>query len=112
MKESPSNDERALRNTLRAWRVSEPLPLRFGQNVWQRIAREGTEPPLNPWSAFAAWMSQALARPALAVSYVTVLLLVGLAAGYWHAQQESAHGVEQLGARYVRMMDPYQMPGH
>jgi hypothetical protein len=48
----------------------------------------------------------------LAASYVTVLLLTGLAAGYWQARVDNARTSEQLGARYVQMMDPYRAPRH
>jgi hypothetical protein len=51
-----------------------------------------------------------MARPSLAVGYVTVLLAVGLTAGYWRARVDNAQTADQLGARYVQMMDPYRMP--
>ena len=51
-------------------------------------------------------------RPSLAISYVTVLLLGGLLAGYWHAQVDNARATQELGARYVQMMAPYQALPH
>jgi hypothetical protein len=49
-----------------------------------------------------------LARPSMAVGYVALLLFTGLLAGYWQARAEQSHTLEDLGARYVQMMDPYQ----
>jgi hypothetical protein len=58
------------------------------------------------------WLSQGMVRPALAVSYLAVLLLTGLGAGYWQARTESVRASEELGARYVQLMDPYQRSGY
>jgi hypothetical protein len=46
------------------------------------------------------------------VTYVSTLLLAGLLAGYWHARHDNTQASEELSARYVRLMDPYQMPRH
>lgn len=108
--EYPNSDDSRLQTVLREWEVKEPLPPRFQQRVWQRIARADVQEPAGPWSVFIAWVSQAMARPQLAVAYVTVLMVSGLAAGYWHARVDNAQAAEQLGARYVQMMDPYRMP--
>ena len=43
----------------------------------------------------------------MAVSYLVLLLFTGLLAGYWQARVEQTHTLEQLGSRYVQMMDPY-----
>lgn len=86
------------------------MPPRFREQVWQRIAREEAQGPANLWTGFLAWVGQTMARPSLAVGYVTVLLAVGLTAGYWRARVDNAQTSDQLGARYVQMMDPYRMP--
>src|SRR4051812_3763735 len=98
-----SNDsDGALRKALQAWELQEPLPPRFGEQVWQRIAREEAERPAGVWSQLTTRLGTALLRPALAVSYVTVLLAGGLLAGYWHAQADNARAEQALGTRYVR----------
>src|SRR5436190_1438121 len=81
---------------------------RFQDRVWQRIAREEAQTSIRPWTLFSNWLSQFLARPSLAVSYLVLLLFTGLLAGYWQAHVEQTHTLEQLGSRYVQMMDPYQ----
>ena len=98
-----------LHEVLRAWKIADQLPPRFGQEVWRRIALEESV-RVGFWLRTVRWFDDAVRRPSLAVSYVTVLLLVGLVAGYWHARQDTNQTVERLGARYVQMMDPYQMP--
>jgi len=109
MKPEPSNDaDKLLHRTLREWEVKEPLPPRFTEHVWQRIAREEAQAPASILTLLSSWLAQAFARPALAVSYVTVLLMAGLVAGYWHAQTEKARTLENLSARYVQMLNPYQ----
>ena len=101
----PENLHRALRE----WEIHDPLPPRFQERVWQRIAREEAQSSINPWSLFSNWLGQLLARPSMAVSYLVLLLFSGLLAGYWQARVEQAHTLEQLGSRYVQMLDPYHM---
>jgi len=97
-----------LHRTLREWEIHGSLPPRFQERVWQRIAREEVQVSGNPWTLFSSWLSQFLARPSMAVSYLVLLLFTGLLAGYWQAHVEQTHTLEQLGSRYVQMMDPYQ----
>ena len=59
--------------------MGSPLAPRFDEQVWQRIAR-AEETAATPWILFRNWMAEAFARPAMAVGYVTVLLLAGLIA--------------------------------
>jgi predicted membrane metal-binding protein len=107
---SHERDER-LSKTLAAWKVDAPLPPRFQEGVWQRIARSGETPGLTPWALFRSWLEAALARRVVAVSYLIVLLAAGLTAGYWSGQQTSRRVEAGLGERYLQSVDPYQMPG-
>ena len=104
----PVDPDGLLHRALREWEIKEPLPPRFGERVWQRIARQEVQAPTGFWTQLSNWVARAMARPALAVSYVTLLLVAGLAAGYWHAQSEKTRTLESLSARYVQMIDPYQ----
>ena len=96
-----------LHQALSVWRVREALPPRFGERVWQRIAREEAERPQGLWAQWMERMSVAMSRPALAVGYVTVLLVAGLLAGYWQARADNARVSNELGARYVQMITPH-----
>lgn len=107
MNPNDSNDK-ALSRALQEWKVDAALPPRFEEGVWRRIERaEGTE---SVWRLALQRITAALARPSLATGYVTVVLLIGAGAGYWKAQTVNARADESLSARYVQMVDPYQMP--
>jgi hypothetical protein len=113
MKTESENPE-PLRRLMREWKVNEALPPRFQENVWRRIEQAESHPaPLlatTGWALFKAWLVARLPRPALAVAYLSVLLVAGMAAGYWQARQTTAHLDNELGTRYVQSVDPYQKP--
>lgn len=97
-----------LRDILRAWTVEASLPPRFQEHVWQRIARAEAQAQGGAWDVFVSWLQLLLGRPKIALSYVTVLLALGTAAGSWMAQVQSSRMDEALGKRYVQSVDPYQ----
>ena len=98
-----------LDNLLQEWRVTEPLPPRFRDRVWRRIESANTR-GVTLWEVFKAWTEQTFARPAVAIAYVSVLVVVGTAFGVKEARDESARVHNQLSARYVQALDPYQSP--
>lgn len=106
---SNQNDE-ALSRILREWKVKPQLPPRFQDAVWHRIERSETVGPA--WRILWDRLSAAITRPTLATSYLAVLLLTGLLAGYWQAKVANAQAEAQLSTRYVQVIDPYQMPQH
>lgn len=110
MKTNPKNRDEALSRVLKEWRTDAPLPPRFQEGVWRRIER--AQVPITPsaWTVLAHWVGNLLPRPALAVSYVAILLTVGVTAGWAQARQENARVKGELGERYVRVLDPYQAP--
>ena len=112
MNQQRSDLDASLDRTLREWRQDAQLAPRFQERVWQRIALLEANPRLGVWSRCRAWLNAAFARPVTGVAYVSVLLLAGLLAGYWHARHDNAQISDQLSSRYVRSMDPYQMPHH
>lgn len=105
-------DERRLREVLAAWKVDVTPPPRFQERVWQRIERRETQSATSAWMPWFNHIAAALARPRLAVSYVTLLLATGLLAGFWQAQVTKARAAETLSVRYVQMVDAYEMPRH
>ncbi len=106
--ERDNESDALLSKTLKEWKVREPLPPRFQERVWQRIGRQEAQVPEPYWMRSSSWLARAMARPSLAASYLTVLALTGLLAGYWHARVDNARTSAELGTRYVQMMDPYQ----
>src|SRR5258706_5159685 len=108
MKNPGNHDE--LPKALKEWRSDARLPPRFQEQVWQRIERAQTQ-SVHPVRAFIDhWVGAMLPRPALAASYLAVLLSVGLTAGWAQARRETARVKDELGLRYVRVLDPYQAP--
>lgn len=100
-----------LRSVLRAWRVEAPVPPRFRENVWRRLEASDA-PGTTVWALFWQWLESALARPALAVAYVTVLVTAGLALGFLQGQSHSSRAEAQLAASYLQSIDPYQKTAH
>jgi hypothetical protein len=92
---------------LREWKVQSQLPPGFSGQVWRRIAQQESQPSVSGWQSLMNSLNQAFARPALATGYLAVLLTVGAAGGYWHAQVQNARVSEQLGARYLHSMEPF-----
>ncbi|ODU25141.1 MAG: hypothetical protein ABS95_00940 [Verrucomicrobia bacterium SCN 57-15] len=109
MKELAENDE-PLRQLLREWVVDITLPPRFQEQVWRRIARREEEAKPSLRQAFMHWLETTFNRPALAVSYVAILLIAGLTTGYVQAQDKSARAESQWRTLYVQSVDPYQAP--
>jgi hypothetical protein len=111
MKPQPqSENDRQMDRVLREWKLTTPLPPRFHEAVWHRIERSEAQAP--GWQVWLWRMSAAIARPALATSYLGILLLAGGLAGYLQARHANAHAEAQLSAQYVQAVDPYQMPHH
>jgi hypothetical protein len=105
--QTPENDE-ALRKVLRQWTVDVPLPPRFQERVWQRIARAETRPAPARWHDLWRLIEVVLPRPKVAVAYLSVLLMLGLAAGSLSAQIKTRRMDSELSVRYVQSIDPYR----
>jgi len=104
----PNESNDSVSKALRTWKVNAPLPPRFEEQVWQRIARAEAKVNRNPWPEFVSWLEAALPRRIVAASYLTILLLAGITAGYWESRHKSSELDQTLGRRYVQMVDPFQ----
>jgi hypothetical protein len=103
----------SLDKLLGEWKVHSTLPPRFQERVWHRIALAGAAPSARTsWAALFSRIQTMLAQPRLAAGYVTALLLLGFAAGWARGLEKSAEMDQQLGSRYVQVIDPYQMGSH
>jgi hypothetical protein len=107
---SHNDPDPPLRDALREWTVTEPLPPRFQEEVWRRIGRSESRPALTvpPWALLREWLDAMLPRPAFALACAVALLLAGGAAGWAQARHEAGHVGDELEARYLRVVDPYQ----
>jgi hypothetical protein len=111
MKSEIPENEAGLNTLLREWKVETPLPPRFDEQVWQRVASKDDH-GVNPLVLLRDWIARKLMRPAYALSYVTVLVILGLASGLWQAHAASQRTAKSLSTRYVQLVDPYRMPRH
>ncbi len=104
---NPENDD-ALGKVLRQWTVDAPLPPRFQEQVWQRIAKSETR--AEPVARAGLWrlIEVVLPRPRFAYAYLAVLLVAGIAAGSVAAQIKTSRLDSELSLRYVQSIDPYR----
>jgi hypothetical protein len=107
---NPSDNDKSLTDLLAHWKVDAALPPRFHEGVWSRIERAQVPAEPSVWAVITHWIGSVLPRPALAASYIAILLTIGLTAGWTQARQETARAKGELGGRYVRVLDPYQAP--
>jgi opacity protein-like surface antigen len=111
-KSDPVGNDVKLSKLLHEWKADASLPPRFQDGVWRQIESASGARAATPsvWSVFAHWIGTLLPRPAMATAYVTVLLTIGVTAGWAQAHQTIARVKNELGERYVRVLDPYQAP--
>lgn len=103
-------DDKQLSKLLQEWRPIASLPPRFQEKVWRRIEISNAQARLTFWHVASHWMEAAFGRPALAVSYVAVLLVFGLSAGYLQSRNASSRTLTEMRTAYVQSIDPYQAP--
>ena len=104
---NPENDN-SLSRVLGRWKVSDPMPPRFQEQVWKRIAlAEATQEPLL-LDRLLRLLEIAVPRPKFALSYVAILLVLGVVAGTLTASAKTSHLDADLSARYVQSINPYQ----
>ncbi len=103
----PENEE-SLNQVLREWTVETPLPPRFQDQVWQRIARAEAKPAASPAAELWRLLGGVLLRPRFAYAYLAALLVLGVAAGSWAAQIRTSRLDSELSLRYVQSVDPYR----
>ena|SRR2546425_5630019 len=99
-----------LNEKLKSWNVSGPLPPRFQENVWKRVAARDKSPAISFWRALEQRLTSAFLRPAFASAYLALLLAAGLGTGYWQGRAKTAQLDKALAAKYVQAVDPYQTP--
>jgi hypothetical protein len=105
--ENPENENR-LSKVLQEWKVDAPLPPRFQEQVWNRIARAEAKAKGSFWQELVRLVKATFDRPKVAYSYAAVLLAFGIAAGSWTAQVKSSRLETDLGQRYLQSINPYQ----
>ena len=105
-----SQKDQALSKLLRSTKQHASLPPRFHEGVWNRILCAEAQPKTTVWHSLQAWLENTFRRPAFAFSYVAILLVAGIGAGLWHAEDRQTQAQSEWRTRYVQAVDPYQMP--
>jgi hypothetical protein len=90
--------------------VDTPLPPRFQEQVWHRVARAEAQVEPSWRSLLWRFLEAGLTRPRVAYVYIAVFLGLGLGMGAWAAQRENDRLDATLGSRYVQSVDPYHAP--
>jgi hypothetical protein len=109
VKEDRSDTE--LREKLAAWRIKVCLPQDFQQRVWKRIAaREvgNSDFSLLTWLKSLSNPDLGFTFPRLALTAVSIGLLVGTTTGVVEASRWNSATWNRLEAKYVQSIDPYQ----
>ena len=106
---TPENDP--LSPLLGQWKIAGPVPPRFQEQVWRRIGRTSAAAAPAAWELGRRWLESLFARKAAALAYITVLLGLGLAAGYVNGTTQQQRSNAELAARYVQSLDPW-LPDH
>lgn len=106
----PIENDLPLKKVLAQWKIESALPPGFQNQVWRRIEAAEARRPESVFAGFLRWIDLAFYRPRFALSYLTVLLFIGLGAGYWQAQDKTAHAEAKYRALYVQSVDPYRAP--
>jgi len=103
------NDDRDLKRLLNNWSVQAPVPPRFQEQVWRRIASAQLQavPAASPWSAIKSWINSLQPRPAVAAAYVATLLTLGALLGWTQSRHASEQLSTDLRVRYLQSVDPY-----
>lgn len=92
---------------LRKWKVDSSLPTNFNSVVWRRIEDHR---PVSVAEAIRGWINEIFARKAVAVAYLSLALIFGLAAAHVQASKVIRERESQLQGRYLNSVDPY-VPG-
>src|SRR5689334_8526213 len=102
------NESLALRSVLKEWKTNASLPPRFSEQVWTRIEKAEAVKSMPVTTLFSQWLERVFARPVIATAYLAVLLVLGATAGSLRAQHRESRIDDELAARYVQSLDPYQ----
>ena len=104
------DSEAELRDVLHAWRVDATPSPRFEQAVWRRIAQGETAPGFA--GGLFRFFERVFPKPAVAFSYIAILVGVGAGLGYLRSGQHKIEAQSQFESLYVQSVNPYHgVPG-
>jgi hypothetical protein len=91
---------------LKKWALDASVPSNFNSVVWRRLEAHRCVSILE---AIRQWLTELFARPTVAFAYLSVALVIGLAAGQVQSLKVIRERDSQLEARYVQSVDPYSI---
>ena len=89
---------------LKQWKLDAPVPTNFNSAVWRRIEER---PRVGFEGALHQWIGELFARRAVAVCYLSLAVVIGLATAHVQSSKVLRARESQLEARYVQSVDPY-----
>ena len=109
-RDGTSDEDERLSQLLQTWRVDEPLPPRFGQDVWRRLAHDeamrAAAPGVGLLERLKPWWEASVRRPAFAAAYLGMFLAAGLSIGFWQAEHYADATEAAWRAAYVQSVSP------
>jgi hypothetical protein len=89
---------------LKKWTLDASVPTNFNSVVWRRIEERRR---VGVAEAIQRWVTEVFAKPAVAVAYLSLTVVVGLAAAQVQSSKALRLRDSQLEALYVQSVDPY-----
>ena len=89
---------------LKEWTLDAAAPTNFNSVVWRRIEERRR---VSVAEALRHWIGELFARRVVAVAYMSVAVVIGLAAAQVQSSRVLRERDSQLQARYVQSIDPY-----
>src|ERR1043166_235894 len=111
MKENQTANDEQVSKLLHKWRVDATPAPHFREQVWRRIEHAEVEHEPRIWIGLGRLIDVILPKPKVAMAYVTVLAIIGVAAGSIVAQIRGQQLNRTLSEQYVQSIDPYKASG-
>jgi hypothetical protein len=89
---------------LKKWTLDVSVPTNFNSVVWRRIEERRC---VSIVAAIRQWLTELFARPAVAVAYLSLTLISGLAVAQVQSSKVLRDRDSRMEARYVQSVDPY-----
>jgi hypothetical protein len=89
---------------LKKWTLDTATPTNFNSVVWRRIEERRQ---ISGVEAIRLWINQLFAKQSVAVAYLSLAVVFGLAVAQVQASKVIQERASQIQARYVQSVDPY-----
>lgn len=97
-------EQQTEKELLDEWKIEAVTPPGFNSVVWRRIEQQRPS-GFREW--IDSWLGGLITRPAVALSYASAAIILGLVAGNLSASKNLQRRENELQFRYVQSIDPY-----